>query len=111
MTYSLDLRERVIRAVGQGRPLAEVARTYGVERSTIRAWRERAARGKLAPGPTPSRRHTKLTDDDLATLRCEVMAQPDLTLRELQSKLSVHVAESTIHRALKKLGLSFKKSR
>lgn len=109
MTNSRDRRERVARAVRRGRPLAEIARTYGVERSTIRAWRDRAVRGELAPGSAPPRGHTKLTNTDLQILEREVAADPGMTLWELRGKLSVKVAESTVHRVLRKLGLSLKK--
>ena len=37
-------------------------------------------------------------------------ADPGLTLQQLAGHMHVTVVESTIHRALKKLGISFKKS-
>ena len=44
-------------------------------------------------------------------LREQVVADPGVTLWQLQRKLSVEVAESTVCRALQRLGLSLKKSR
>ena len=109
--YGLDLRRKIVAALGRGETVASVARRFEVDQKTVRSYRRRAAEQRLAPERSGPKRHTKLTDDDLATLRREVSARPDVTLRELQGKLSVHVAESTIHRALGKMGLSFKKSR
>ena len=62
------------------------------------------------PGKPGPKGHIKLTDADLRILRHEVAKNPGVTLRELQGKLSVKVAESTVCRTLQKLGLTFKKS-
>lgn len=111
MVYSMDLRERVVRAVGEGRAIAEVARTFGVQRGTVRNWRDRASSGELEPGKPGPKGHVKLTDADVALLRAEVAERSDQTLAELRAKLSVTVVESTVSRALEKQGLSLKKNR
>jgi len=53
----------------------------------------------------------KLTDADLQLMREQVAANPGITLMQLREMLSVEVVESTVCRALQKMGLSFKKSR
>ena len=45
MVCSMDLRRRVVKAAGEGQPIAEVVRTLGGERWTVRAWRDRDAAG------------------------------------------------------------------
>ena len=111
MTYSMDLRERVLAAWTPERSISELSRLFGVERSTIRAWRDRAAAGELASDKPGPKGHTKLTDADVALVLDAVKQEPGVTLRELASRTGVPVAESTIHRLLKKHGISFKKSR
>jgi len=109
--YGMGLRRKVVAALEQGHSVASVARRFDVDEKTVRSYRRRVATDRLAPDRCGPKGHTKLTDDDLRTLEREVAKNPGVTLRELQGKLSVSVAESTVCRALKKLGLSFKKNR
>jgi putative transposase len=54
--YSVDLRERLLRAIDAGLPTAEAARLFGVGTSTINRWRRRLREtGALAPTPRPGR--------------------------------------------------------
>ena len=111
MAYSMDLRERVLAAVESGQTVASVARRFEVQECTVRIWRHRAASGKLAADKPGTSRPKKLTDADLQLMREQVAANPGITLLELRDMLSVHVAESTVSRALKKMNISFKKNR
>lgn len=111
MTYSMDLRERAVAAIEGGQAIAVVARRFGVQRSTVRAWRDRAASGDLTPAKPGPKSPTKLTPADEQRLAEHVAANPGITLRELRGKLSVKVAESTVCRTLRRMNLSFKKSR
>lgn len=108
--YGLDLRKKIVAALSRGETVASVARRFEVDEKTVRSYRRRHAGQRLAPDRSGPKGPTKLTDADLQTLRREVEAEPGITLRELQDKLNGKVAESTIHRALCRLGLSFKKS-
>lgn len=108
--YGLDLRRKIVAALDGGQTVASVARRFDVDQKTVRSYRRRAGQGLLAADRCGPKGHTKLTDDDLRTLEREVATNPGVTLRELQGKLSVAVAESTVFRALQKLGLTFKKS-
>jgi len=109
--YGMDLRRKIIAALAQGHPVSSVARRFEVDEKTVRSYRRRAAADRLAPDPTGPKSPTKLTPADEQCLREQIAANPGITLRELQGMLSVHVAESTICRALQRMGLSFKKSR
>lgn len=111
MTYSMDLRERVVAAVNHGAPIAVVARRFNVSRPTVRDWRDRAKRQALAPGTPGPKDPIKLTADDDQRMRDAIARRPGITLRELQAVVATPVAESTICRRLKRLGLTLKKSR
>lgn len=111
MTYSMDLRERVVAAVEDGQAIASVAQRFAVSRPTVRDWRERARRGVLAAGVPGPKGPIKLTEDDDRLMRQQVAARPGVTARQLIPLLSVAVAECTVCRRLRRLGLTLKKSR
>ena len=110
MTYSMDLRERVVAAVEAGQSIAAVSRRFEVSRPTVRDWRARAAAGVLEPGVPGPRGPVKLSVEDDAVMVEAVAEKPGITARELIPKLSVAVAECTVCRRLRKLGLTLKKS-
>ena len=100
------LRRGIPRAAG---------RVFGVSAATaVRLAAEFRKRGEIAPKPQgrPSGRFGKLaphTDFLLDIVR----AEPDITLKELASALtethSVQVQPSSLHRALERAGMSYKK--
>ena len=114
--YSLDLRLKVLDAVDRGIPRKEVVRTFGVSMPTIERYLRRRREGVglalgRSPGRTPSicasveeRRALwkQLEENDEATLErhCELW----------ETKRSVRVSISTMSRAVRKLGWTFKKS-
>jgi transposase len=111
--YSADLRDRVIEAYDAGRGSSrQLAVVFGVSSAWIRKllWLRRET-GTVAAkvyrrGPRP-----RLSDRQLARLAELVRQHPDATLCELRRRLRVSCSVVTIHRALVKLGLSYKKSR
>ena len=111
MTYSMDLRERVVSAFESGQTLASVAKRFSVTWPTVRHWVDRHHRGELAPGTPGPKGSVKLTAADEQRMREVVAAQPGITAKQLMPMLSVQVVESTVCRALKRLGLSLKRSR
>ncbi len=112
MAYSMDLRRKVLTAIDRGEKEVSVAARFEIAPRTVRYLKQRRRlTGDVLPGKPGPKGYIKLTDADLRTLRREVAKNPGVTLRELQGRLSVKVAESTVCRALQKLGLSFKKSR
>lgn len=111
MAYSMDLRERVVSAFGDGESITEIARRYRVARSTVRDWHDRHRCGVLAPGVPGPKGPVKLTAEDEQRMCQAVAAQPGITAKQLMAMLSVHVVESTVCRTLKRLGLSLKRSR
>ncbi len=113
--YSLDLRQRVVRAYEEAdASISEIAEQFNVSlgfvKKMLRQWR---ATGDLTPKSHGGGKPSSLPPDLRQKLRGKVRAQSDITLVELQSFLateeqtSVHAA--TISRALKELGLPRKK--
>jgi putative transposase len=110
MTYSMDLRQRVVAAVEAGESIAAVARRFNVARPTVRDWRDRDRRGQLEPGVPGPKGSVKLTEADDQVMREAVAKEPSITAKQLIPMLSVQVVASTVCRALTRLGLSRKKS-
>ena len=111
MAYSLDLRRRVVSAVESGERIASVARRFSVTWPTVRNWIARHHKGDLHPGTPGPKGPMKRTDEDIQIIRDAVASHPGITAKQLMPMLSVDVVESTVCRALKRLGLSLKRSR
>lgn len=113
--YSLDLRERLIRARDAGLSEAEVERTLGVSPSTQRRWRRRVAEDRgLAPGMSPGRSR-KIGEADEADLHAQVAAHPDARLVDHCARWAAAgkapVSTATMSRTLTRLKLPLKKRR
>jgi transposase len=108
--YSMDLRKKVMAALGRGESVSSVSGRFEVSRRTIGRWIQRQAVGQLAHDRSGPKGPVKLTPADDQTLREALRDQPGLTLLQLRALLSVQVAQSTICRRLKKLELTLKKS-
>lgn len=113
--YSLDLRERIIRAVEGGEQTKRaVAALFEVHESFIyKLLRQRREVGHLAPLPHGGGHTAKLQEKQLALLTDLVAQNPDATLDELgtqlQKKARVKVGRTTLWRALETLDLPRKK--
>ena len=101
MTYSLDLRERVVAFVRGGGSKTEAARRFGVSRGTVYGWLAAPTLTPKAHGP----RQRKLDKD---ALRRNVAAHPDLLLRERAAVFGVTV--NAMWEALRAQGLDVKKN-
>ena len=113
--YSEDLRERVRRAVDQGRPRAEIVQLFGVFLATIKRYLKQRrdeghVRPKAIPGRTPKKR-AKLE----AGLEEQLRAHDDATLEQhcelWEQAHGEAVSRWTMGRAMAHLGWSRKKSR
>jgi transposase len=110
--YSLDLRQRVLAAVDEGKlPRPQIARLFCVSASWIRRLVQRRRQtGSIEPlahrgGPKP-----KLTAEHLDRLRELVREKPDATLQEYRGRLGAPASVMTICRALRALRLPLKKN-
>lgn len=109
MTYSMDLRERVVAAVHKGDPIAVIARRFNIARPTVRDWYRRSLKNQLPPDVPGPKGPVKLTAADEALIRRMVKEQPGITLAELSKMLSVPVVQSTVWRAMQRMKMSLKK--
>jgi transposase len=111
--YSLDLRERMVRAVHCGKSRREVARMFGVSAScVIKLIREVAATGSCEPKKFGGHKRFALAGHE-DKVRALVSEKPDLTITELWQKLTalgIKVGRSAVGRFLLHLKLTFKKN-
>ena len=111
---SMDLCERIVRAVESGSSMREAARRFAVSASAaIKLMRRVRETGSAAPAQVGGHRPPALAghEDELVQA---VAATPDITLAELQAllrrRLGLSPGLSTLHRTLRSLGLRHKKS-
>lgn len=112
--YSLDLRQRVIKAYETGSvSQRQLAQQFSIALSTVQAWIQRKRRtGSVAPKPTGGSR-SKLDHQARAVLARLLETQPDATLAEyaeaLEAETGVSIHPSTLWRQARGLGLTRKK--
>lgn len=111
--YSEDLRQRVVEACDEGvLTRQEIAEHFAVSPAWIRRLLQRRREtGSFSALPGGRGPQPKLNEAQLARLAKQVAAHPDATLAELKKRARLSCCLATIHKALKKLGLSLKKSR
>jgi len=112
--YSMDLRERVARAVANGMSKAEAARRYELGLSTVKRYVRLGAGGSLRPRISPGRPRA-LDAAGVVALRAQVAAYPDATIAEhqrlWQAAQGTAPSRATLGRALRRVGWTRKKSR
>lgn len=111
-TISLDLRRRILDTYDEGNGTREdVAKRYRVSLHFVKKLlrQRRRLKGDIAPQHHRSGPKLKLKENDRRRLAELVARKPDRTLVELQAKLKVACTIQTIHYALAKLGLTYKK--
>jgi transposase len=113
--YSVDLREKVLRAVDQGYPRAEMGKLLGVSRATMKRYvKQRRETGSVAPkaiaGRTPKKLGLLQTD-----LAAQLQAHDDLRIedqcRVFEQTHGMHVSTSTMSEAIKRIGWTRQKKR
>ena len=113
--YSQDLRERVLRAVGQGYPRTEIVRFFGISLSTLKRYlklqrEEGHVQSKAIPGRPPKKRAQVE-----AHVLPQLQAHADATLEQhcalWEQTHGERVSRWTMSRAIKKLSWTRKKSR
>ncbi len=104
MSYSVDLRKRVIGFVRDGGSKAEAARRFSVNRGRVYVWLA-LAEDQLEPGKPGPKKARKI---DMQRLAEAIKAQPDRLQKELAADFGVR--PSAIHHACKRLGITRKKT-
>jgi transposase len=113
--YSEDLRKKIIEALRRGTTKSEAARTFGISRSSVKRYAKLAEEGRpLAPKKRPGLK-PKLGQAARRLLEEDLEERPAATLRQrrefLRAVAGISVSESTVSRALRRLGWSRKKDR
>ena len=101
MTYSIDLRRRVVGFVESGGNKAEASRRFGVSLWCVDDWCKRQDLSPKAHSP----RHRKI---DKEALRRHVGVYPDALLRERAQLFGVHI--NAVWSMMRKMELTHKKS-
>jgi transposase len=114
--YSEDLRRKIVEGVEQRRmSKSEAARAFGVSLSSVKRYVKAACEGRsLSPRKAPGKRPL-LDEKARRLLETDVEGRPFAKLsdrREYLKKVAgISVSESTLSRALRKMGLGRKKGR
>ena len=113
--YSMDLREKVLRAVDQGYSRKEIVNLLGVSAATIKRYlKQRRETGNLAPKAIVGRPPKKLGPLQ-AELVAQLQAHGDLRLEDhcqlWEQSHKVKVSTATMSRAIKRVGWTRKKRR
>jgi transposase len=110
--YPLSVRKRIVQKYQSGLETADIAEDYGYCIAGVRrVWQRFRETGSIEPTKGKVGRKPNFDADALERLRQEVERRPDATLAELRESMGVAADLSGYCRALKKLGLTRKKSR
>ena len=111
-SYSVDLRERVVRAVRQGMSRQDVVATFGISLWTLKGWLVLDKQGALAPRPRPGL-PPLLSHAAHPLLEAQLRAHPDATLQEhaalWQQNQGQQLSRATMARAILRLDYTHKK--
>ena len=103
MTYSIDLRKKVVSFVRGGGSKVEAAKIFNISRQVLYNWL--SCGDDLSSKQKGVRRFRKINHDLLAK---DVALHPDSLLKERAARFGVHM--SSMAYALKQLGVSRKKN-
>jgi transposase len=111
--YSMDLRERVVAVHdrGEGNPKQLAARFCVGLAWVYRLLQRRRQTGSIAPKPHGGGQPRLFDADADERLRRAVQERPDATLEELRRDLGRGGSTAAVDRAVRRLGLTRKKSR
>jgi transposase len=113
--YSVDLRRKVVDAVASGTPKAQVARAFGLGISTVKRYVAKERRGEDLDPKRPPGKRRKLEEAARRLLERDLEERPAATLPQrrefLERVVGVSVSDSTVSRALRRMGWSRKKDR
>ncbi len=113
MSYSLDLRQRVLDALDRGMARRTVVETFQVSYGSLKRWLKRwEETGTVAPFAPPGRT-AAITADQYPALVAQLIAAPDATLaahlQRWQTEQGVSISRWTMSRAIRATGWTRKK--
>ena len=111
--YSLDLRERIVKAVNEEKQsVRQVAERFGVSRWTVNRYLKRAAEDNLAASKPPGCPRS-LDEAGIELLKTQAQEHPDWTLEQHAEALTkasdVSLKKSSVGNYFKRLGITIKK--
>ncbi len=111
--YSVDLREKIVTAIGRRMSKAQAARTFGVGVTSVKRYVKLLEEGKpLTPGQAPDKKG-KLDGNAMKLLEEDLHARPAVAYEKraelLCELLGVRVSKTTICRMVRRLGYTRKK--
>lgn len=106
---SKDTRERALQAFKNGVCIEEVCKNYGICRKTFYSWRKREKEGGEQVPQPKGRPPRALNAEDLNRIKMLYNDNSSLFAREIIEKLQLTCHRTVIYRALKELGLTYKK--
>ena len=112
--YSEDLRKKIVQALTEQRmTMSEAARVFGVSHSSVKRYAKAVREGRsLSPGKAPGKKPL-LDEKAKRLLEADVQERPFAKLSDrreyLQKVAGVSASESTLSRALRKMGFGRKK--
>jgi transposase len=114
--YSMDLRRRVLAACDAGERTKKVAKQFSVSPSWVRRLKQRRREdGSIAPRSAKRVGKPKLDEAARARVLEWVNQKPDSTLEELRERiakeLDIRISIGALWETLRRMKLSFKKSR
>lgn len=109
---SIDLRKRIVVArVKERQSMGQIAERFGIAKGTVQNILERYRdAGTVNPKPLNAGRKPAFRDGSLKRLEREVLAHPDATLAQLRDRSGLAVSLVCVHRTLKRMGFTLKKS-
>ena len=95
-SLSMDLRDRVVRAVDEGASRREAAARFGVSAASAVRWCALARdRGSALPRPQGGDRRSQALEAQAALIDELLAETPDQTLMELRDRLAAHGVKTT----------------
>lgn len=114
-SLSMDLRERVVRAVDEGTSRREAAVRFGVSAASAVRWCALAReRGNAAPRPQGGDRRSQALEAHAGLIDALMAQTPDQTLMELRDRLGargVKTTHTSLWRFFRRHGVTRKKRR
>jgi len=112
MAYSIDLRERVVKAYKEGQSKHAIAKRYALSWWSVDSYIKRDEQGNLA-ATSPPGREPYLDAEGCKVLKQQVQDHPDWTLEEhsdaLYESRGVRLKKSAVSKYLLKMNLRYKK--
>jgi transposase len=112
-TLSLDIRQRILARYDDGKDTRDaIAKRFCVSLGMVKKLiQQRKHLGEIGPLHYRAGRKPTITQRHNDRMEALIAQQPDITLAELRNALRLNCSLTAIHKALAKLGLTYKKRR